>query len=143
MLNTDQSALKPVVFTTRIGTVQLAWITPLSKCVNISTMNRNSQPLYHLLLARQECDYTNLSDSKMMDDVLGIALKLSWFHKPVLPVVQIKREGCRQENLAELGPQHYRAGLKDNSSVGSSAFSRKDPQRKGSSKQLDRCLQKG
>lgn len=39
MLDTDvydQSALKPDFVTTRIGTVQLAWITPLSKCVSIS-----------------------------------------------------------------------------------------------------------
>lgn len=147
MLDTDvhdQSALKPVFVTTGIGTVQLAWITPLSKCVNISTMNRSSQPLYHLILARQECDYNNLSDSKMMADALGTALKLPWFHKPLFPVAQIKRKGCRQKNLTGLGPQHCGAALKDNSSVGSVAFSRrKDPQRKGSPKQLDRCLQKG
>lgn len=77
----------------------------------------------------------------MMADVLGTALKLPWFHKSLFPVAQIKRESCRQENLTGLGPQQNEAGLKDNTSVGFSAFSRrKDPQRKGSSRQLDRCL---
>lgn len=90
----------------------LAWVTPPSKRVNayIGTMNRSSQLLYHLLLARQECDYTKLTDSKMMDNALGMALKFPWFPKLVFPVVQIKRKGCGQETLAGLGPQHCVSG---------------------------------
>lgn len=59
----------------------------------MSTMNRSSQLLYHLLLGRQECDYTKLTDSKMMDSALGMALKFLWFHRPVFLVVHTKREG--------------------------------------------------
>lgn len=122
--------------TTRTGTVQVAWTTPLSKCENISTMNRSSHPLYH--------------QGKNVTILIWVTVKwwmMHWeqhcFHKSLFPVAQIKREGCRQENFAGLGPQHYEAGLKDNPSVGFSAFyRRKDPQRKDLSRQLDRCLQK-
>jgi len=73
-------------------------------------MKSSPQLLHHLLLARRECDHTKLTDSHMMDYALGMALRFPWFHKPVFPVVRIESEGCGQETLTGLGPQHHVSG---------------------------------